>query len=68
MRVARKLGLAESDFYQLEAAALLHDIGKIGIPDAILKKEGRLTDEEKSFDEQASGIQLVDFALISRSG
>jgi HD-GYP domain-containing protein (c-di-GMP phosphodiesterase class II) len=48
VRVARKLGLAESDFYQLEAAALLHDIGKIGIPDAILKKEGRLTDEEKA--------------------
>jgi HD-GYP domain-containing protein (c-di-GMP phosphodiesterase class II) len=48
VRVARKLGLAESDFYQLEAAALLHDIGKIGIPDAILKKEGRLTDEERA--------------------
>jgi HD-GYP domain-containing protein (c-di-GMP phosphodiesterase class II) len=48
VRVARKLGLAESDFYQLEAAALLHDIGKIGIPDAILKKEGKLTDEEKA--------------------
>jgi HD-GYP domain-containing protein (c-di-GMP phosphodiesterase class II) len=48
VRVARKLGLAEADFYQLEAAALLHDIGKIGIPDAILKKEGRLTDEERA--------------------
>jgi HD-GYP domain-containing protein (c-di-GMP phosphodiesterase class II) len=48
VRVARKLGLAESDFYQLEAAALLHDIGKIGIPDAILKKEGKLTGEEKA--------------------
>ncbi len=48
VRVARKLGLAESDFYQLEAAALLHDIGKIGIPDAILKKEGKLTDEERA--------------------
>jgi len=47
VRVARKLGLAESDFYQLEAAALLHDIGKIGIPDAILKKEGKLTDPER---------------------
>jgi HD-GYP domain-containing protein (c-di-GMP phosphodiesterase class II) len=48
VRVARKLGLAEADFYQLEAAALLHDIGKIGIPDAILKKEGRLSDEERA--------------------
>lgn len=48
VRVAKKLGIAESDLYQLEVAALLHDIGKIGVPDAILKKEGRLTDEERS--------------------
>jgi len=48
VRVARKLELPESDFYQLEVAALLHDIGKIGIPDAILKKEGKLTDEERA--------------------
>ena len=48
VRVARKLGLPESDFYQLEVAALLHDIGKIGIPDAILKKEGKLTDDERA--------------------
>ena len=47
VRVARKLGIAETDLYQLEVAALLHDIGKIGVPDAILKKEGKLTDEER---------------------
>jgi HD-GYP domain-containing protein (c-di-GMP phosphodiesterase class II) len=47
-RVARTLGIPEAELYQLEAAALLHDIGKIGIPDAILKKEGRLTDEERA--------------------
>jgi len=47
VRVGRKLGLPESDFFQLETAALLHDIGKIGIPDAILKKEGKLTDQER---------------------
>jgi|SRR5580700_4132082 HD-GYP domain-containing protein (c-di-GMP phosphodiesterase class II) len=47
VRVARKLEIAETDFYQLEVAALLHDIGKIGVPDAILKKQGRLTDEER---------------------
>jgi len=48
IRVARKLGLPESDFHQLEVAALLHDIGKIGVPDAILKKHGKLTDEERA--------------------
>ncbi len=47
VRIARSLGLAEKDLYQLEVAALLHDIGKIGIPDSILKKEGKLTDEER---------------------
>jgi len=48
VRVAGKLGIAEADLYQLEVAALLHDIGKIGIPDAILKKEDKLTDEERA--------------------
>ncbi len=48
VRVGRKLGIAETDLYQLEVAALLHDIGKIGIPDSILKKEGKLTDEERA--------------------
>jgi HD-GYP domain-containing protein (c-di-GMP phosphodiesterase class II) len=48
IRVARKLGIPETDLYQLEVAALLHDIGKIGIPDSILKKEGKLTDAERA--------------------
>jgi len=48
VRVGRTLRINESDLYQLEVAALLHDIGKIGVPDAILKKEGRLTDEERA--------------------
>lgn len=48
IRVARKLGIQETDLYQLEVAALLHDIGKIGIPDSILKKEGKLTADERA--------------------
>jgi HD-GYP domain-containing protein (c-di-GMP phosphodiesterase class II) len=48
VRVARKMGIPETDLYQLEVAALLHDIGKIGIPDAILRKQGKLTDEERA--------------------
>lgn len=48
VRVGRKLGIEETDLHQLEVAALLHDIGKIGIPDSILKKEGKLTDEERA--------------------
>src|SRR4051812_4092054 len=48
VRVARRLGIGEGDLYQYEVAALLHDIGKIGVPDAILKKPSKLTDEERA--------------------
>ena len=48
IRVARKMNIQEDLFYQVEVAALLHDIGKIGVPDAILKKSGPLTDNERA--------------------
>src|SRR5258707_1453328 len=48
IRVARKLNIPEDHLYQVEVAALLHDIGKIGVPDAILKKQGPLTTEERA--------------------
>ncbi len=44
--VGRYLGLSDEDLRTLRFAAVLHDIGKIGIPGAILNKPGRLTDEE----------------------
>jgi putative two-component system response regulator len=40
------LGLADEDLFLLRRAAPLHDVGKIGIPDAILRKPGPLTNEE----------------------
>ena len=46
--IAEGLGLPEDEVRILELAAPLHDIGKIGIPDAILLKRGRLTPEETS--------------------
>jgi HD-GYP domain-containing protein (c-di-GMP phosphodiesterase class II) len=48
LRVARKMDIPEERLYQVEVAALLHDIGKIGVPDAILKKAGPLTPEERA--------------------
>ena len=48
LRVARALNIPEEHMYQVEVAALLHDIGKIGVPDAILKKPGPLTAEERA--------------------
>src|ERR1700746_3314221 len=46
MRVGQELGLEGAALQNLEVVALLHDIGKVGIPDAILRKPGRLDDEE----------------------
>lgn len=44
--LGRKLGLSDIDLQMLQWSALLHDVGKIGIRDAVLKKEGKLTDDE----------------------
>jgi len=46
-RLAMEMGLPGNRAQLVEIAGLLHDVGKIGIPDAILKKPGRLTDEER---------------------
>ena len=44
--IAHEFGMEQNDLYILEKAAALHDIGKIGIRDAVLQKEGKLTPEE----------------------
>ncbi len=44
--IAQEMGLSEVDCERIRLSALLHDIGKVGIPDAILLKDGRLTEEE----------------------
>jgi cyclic di-GMP phosphodiesterase len=44
--VARRLGVAEPDLTDIYRGALLHDVGKIGIPDSILRKPGKLTAAE----------------------
>lgn len=46
IRLGRQLNLNDKDMIALECGALLHDIGKIGVPDAILFKPGPLSDEE----------------------
>ncbi|HUL15516.1 MAG TPA: HD domain-containing phosphohydrolase [Terriglobales bacterium] len=44
--IARELGLSTDDLDKLRIAALLHDVGKIGVDDRVLKKPGSLTPEE----------------------
>lgn len=46
LRLGHEIGLSEKELHQLELGAVLHDIGKIGVPDSILRKPAKLTDEE----------------------
>ncbi|MBQ9545296.1 MAG: HD domain-containing protein [Clostridia bacterium] len=46
VKLAGRLGWSDEKLHALEREALLHDIGKIGIPDAVLNKPGKLTEEE----------------------
>jgi len=46
LKVCQLIGFKERDIEKIHIAAHLHDIGKIGVPDAVLNKAGRLTDEE----------------------
>ena len=46
LRLGREYGLTGPQMKALEFGSLLHDIGKIGVPDAILRKPAKLTDEE----------------------
>ena len=65
--IARKLGYSEEKCENLRQMALLHDIGKIGIPDAILNKPGKLTDKEYEIMKShviKGGEILKDFTMI----
>ncbi len=71
MILAKKLNLDDTMLEEIETAGLLHDIGKIGIPQRILCKPGKLTDEEfevmKSHPEQGEKMlkDIKKLTLIS---
>jgi len=46
LRLGREYGLSSAEMKALEFGSLLHDIGKIGVPDSILRKPAKLTEEE----------------------
>ncbi len=54
LKMAKNLGWEPQELEKLKKAALLHDLGKIGIPDSILHKKGSLTEEEFSFIKRHS--------------
>jgi diguanylate cyclase (GGDEF)-like protein/putative nucleotidyltransferase with HDIG domain len=54
--IARRIGLPSSDVARVSVGALLHDVGKIGVPDAILTKEGKLSDDEWDCIKEHPGL------------
>jgi diguanylate cyclase (GGDEF)-like protein/PAS domain S-box-containing protein len=59
--VAIRMGVDEAVVSEVEQVALLHDLGKIAVPDSILRKRGPLTDEEQALMRQhpVVGAQIV---------
>ena len=67
VKIAKELGFDEQECENLRKAALLRDIGKIGIPDRILNKPDRLTDEEYAIMKThvTRGAQILsDFTIV----
>ena len=67
--IARRLGWEKERMQNLYTIALLHDIGKIGIPDAVLQKPGKLTHEEYLLIQDhvaIGGFILKDFTAIDK--
>ncbi|MBI4278350.1 MAG: HD-GYP domain-containing protein [Armatimonadetes bacterium] len=64
VRLARAVGLTEDDVERIRIAALLHDIGKIGISGRIIRKPDRLTREEIALIQSHSSISADIMASI----
>ncbi len=65
--IAKRMGFSEEEQEQIYYMAMLHDIGKIGIPDSILKKPGKLTEDEMEIirsHPSIGGEILKDFTAI----
>ncbi len=62
--IAKRMGLPSNDVDRISEGALLHDVGKIGVPDAILTKKGNLSPEEWSSIRQhpVLGRQIIEQA------
>jgi diguanylate cyclase (GGDEF)-like protein len=62
IRLGKSLGLSDESQRVLRVAGLLHDVGKIGVPDRILRKPGKMTDEEYEIIKQHT---LLGDAIIA---
>jgi len=76
LKIAAKMGFSEKELGDLELASLLHDVGKIAVPESILNKPGKLTDAEFTLikEHPARGeailqpvVELKEMARVVRS-
>jgi putative nucleotidyltransferase with HDIG domain len=76
LKIAAKMGFSEKELGDLELAGLLHDVGKIAVPESILNKPGKLTNEEFTLikEHPARGqsilspvVELKEIARIVRA-
>ncbi len=69
--LAKKMGMAKKEIERIHTTGLVHDVGKIGVPEAVLCKAGKLTEEEFEYIKQhptigyhiLKGIMLIDPVL-----
>lgn len=66
VRIAQEMGLAESEISDLYLGGLLHDIGKIGIRDDVLRKPGALNEEERAMVEKHTVIGDTILSHVSQ--
>ena len=65
--IAKRMGLSEDEIQNVYYAGLLHDAGKISVPDAVLNKPGKLTDEERKAIQNhtvAGGKMLLQLSSL----
>ena len=64
--IGKYMGLSDDDLRTLQLGGLFHDIGKIGVPDVILQKDSKLTDDEYSQIKQHPniGVHILSNASI----
>jgi putative nucleotidyltransferase with HDIG domain len=62
VQIAKKLNLPDNDIENIKKAALLHDLGKISVPDSILMKAGKLSNEEMDIIKKhpSNGAKLIE--------
>jgi putative nucleotidyltransferase with HDIG domain len=62
--LAEQIGLSKEEQSRIHLAGLLHDVGKVGVPDEILLKQGRLTDEERTVMQRHARLSAEAIAGI----